>query len=98
MIDPHTAVAKTVADRLQKDDDIPMIIAATAHFAKFSDTVLKAVGLQSKTRTCNPLELMREALSLTESPAKHKLLWEEMHNSRYHDTVNTVPTQCLNGY
>ena len=43
LLDPHTAVAKTVADRLN-DPNCPMLIAATAHYAKFAPEVLKALG------------------------------------------------------
>jgi len=54
IIDPHTAVAKFVADRVvpvsergfgdEGDDGVPMIISSTAHFAKFPDSILEALG------------------------------------------------------
>ncbi|RXM27293.1 Threonine synthase-like 1 [Acipenser ruthenus] len=40
ILDPHTAVAKVVADRLQ-DGTCPVVIASTAHYAKFAPAVLK---------------------------------------------------------
>jgi threonine synthase len=50
VIDPHTAVAVAVAKRLTKDvsDKVPMTIASTAHFAKFPDTMTKALGDYTK--------------------------------------------------
>jgi threonine synthase len=45
LIDPHTAVAKYVADSQQSKNI--MLIASTAHYAKFPETVLKALGEKS---------------------------------------------------
>ncbi|ESO91165.1 hypothetical protein LOTGIDRAFT_105242 [Lottia gigantea] len=38
LLDPHTAVAKTVADRYTSD--VPTLITATAHYGKFGDSML----------------------------------------------------------
>lgn len=44
LIDPHTAVAVHVADKYStKDDHVPVLISATAHYGKFPQTVLKAI-------------------------------------------------------
>lgn len=43
LLDPHTAVGVHVARRLG-DPGIPMICLATAHPAKFSDAIVRAVG------------------------------------------------------
>jgi threonine synthase len=43
VLDPHTAVGVTVAER-HLDDDIPTVCLATAHPAKFPDTIREVVG------------------------------------------------------
>jgi threonine synthase len=46
LIDPHTAVGVGAARRMRRDDGIPMVIAATAHPAKFPDAVEAATGIR----------------------------------------------------
>src|SRR6478736_1109681 len=46
LIDPHTAVAMTVADRDVADTRIPNIVLSTAHAAKFPDAVEAACGVR----------------------------------------------------
>lgn len=41
LLDPHTAVAWEVAERLE--DDAPVLVVSTAHWAKFGTDVLKAL-------------------------------------------------------
>jgi threonine synthase len=43
LLDPHTAVGVSVAERFL-DDEIPTVCLATAHPAKFPDTIREAVG------------------------------------------------------
>jgi threonine synthase len=45
LLDPHTAVAWKVADRL--GDDRPVLIVATAHWSKFAGDVMRALTDQS---------------------------------------------------
>lgn len=42
LMDPHTAVAYRVAADL-KDDDVPVLVASTAHWAKFGNNVYRAL-------------------------------------------------------
>ena len=44
MIDPHTAVGVGAARAARRDPDIPMVVLATAHPAKFPDAVQRACG------------------------------------------------------
>ncbi|WP_022722016.1 threonine synthase, partial [Rhodopseudomonas sp. B29] len=44
LIDPHTAVALSVADRDTTDAGVPNIVLSTAHAAKFPDAVAAACG------------------------------------------------------
>jgi threonine synthase len=43
-IDPHTAVGYAVAQQHRRDREVPMVVLATAHPAKFPDAVAKATG------------------------------------------------------
>ena len=43
LLDPHTSVAKYVVDQYLNNEKV--IIASTAHFAKFPEIILKALGL-----------------------------------------------------
>lgn len=59
LMDPHTAVAYRVAERL-REEDVPVIVASTAHWAKFGNNVYRAIhGLSLEE------ELGEEVLSLT---------------------------------
>ena len=44
MIDPHTAVGVGAAAAARRDPDVPMVVLATAHPAKFPDAVERACG------------------------------------------------------
>src|SRR5437588_4259026 len=46
LVDPHTAVALSVADRDTPDSKIPNIVLSTAHAAKFPDAVQAACGVR----------------------------------------------------
>ncbi|KAK6490282.1 threonine synthase-like 1 [Huso huso] len=75
ILDPHTAVAKVVADRLQ-DGTCPVVIASTAHYAKFAPAVLKA--LKFKEVTANPLHQLELLRSLGSLPSVHNTLLESL--------------------
>ena len=45
LIDPHTAVGVAAAERAGLDPDVPMVVLATAHPAKFPDAVEAATGV-----------------------------------------------------
>lgn len=56
MIDPHTAVAKNVADQFSAQEPtstVPMLISSTAHFGKFPDSMLEALHEPAVERTDN---------------------------------------------
>ncbi|MBS9478745.1 threonine synthase [Ancylobacter radicis] len=44
LLDPHTAVAVSVAERAAHDPRVPQVVLATAHPAKFPDAVERACG------------------------------------------------------
>ncbi|MGH0164086.1 UNVERIFIED_CONTAM: hypothetical protein FKN15_071338 [Acipenser sinensis] len=79
ILDPHTAVAKVVADRLQ-DGTCPVVIASTAHYAKFAPAVLKA--LKFKEVTANPLHQLELLRSLGSLPPVHNTLLESLKEDK----------------
>ncbi|ADH87925.1 threonine synthase [Ancylobacter novellus DSM 506] len=44
LLDPHSAVAVSVAERIQHDPRVPQVVLSTAHPAKFPDAVERACG------------------------------------------------------
>jgi len=44
LVDPHTAVGLTVADKVEHSAKVPQVVLATAHAAKFPDAVAAATG------------------------------------------------------
>jgi threonine synthase len=46
LLDPHTAVAVAAAEKETRESNVPMIILATAHPAKFPDAVEAACGVR----------------------------------------------------
>uniref|UniRef100_A0A452T1X6 Threonine synthase like 1 n=1 Tax=Ursus maritimus TaxID=29073 RepID=A0A452T1X6_URSMA len=50
ILDPHTAVAKAVADRMQ-DKTCPVIVSSTAHYSKFAPAVMQALKIKEINHT-----------------------------------------------
>ncbi|XP_008829963.1 threonine synthase-like 1 [Nannospalax galili] len=50
ILDPHTAVAKAVADRMQ-DKTCPVIISSPAHYSKFAPAVMQALKINGIHQT-----------------------------------------------
>ncbi|KAM6215345.1 threonine synthase-like 1 [Rhynchocyon petersi] len=50
ILDPHTAVAKVVADRMQ-DKTCPVIISSTAHYSKFAPAIMQALKIKEINQT-----------------------------------------------
>jgi len=68
LMDPHTAVAWRVADRLAEDR--PVVIVSTAHWAKFGPDVYRALaGPDAVTEGRRAVELMHAVLDL--APEQH---------------------------
>lgn len=67
LIDPHTAVAIAVAERVRTTSDIPNIVLSTAHAAKFPDAVEAACGRRPKLPD-GMSDLMTKAESVREMP------------------------------
>ncbi|XP_064188568.1 threonine synthase-like 1 [Anguilla rostrata] len=78
ILDPHTAVAKVVADRLQ-DRTCPVVISSTAHHGKFAPAVLRALELQCPTGT--PLDQLERLGSFRSRPLAHNALLKCLRES-----------------
>ena len=65
IIDPHTAVGKFIADK-HKDPNKIMLIASTAHFSKFPDTVLKALEIDCPEDLEDQMNILRNLKTKTE--------------------------------
>uniref|UniRef100_A0A2K6KU27 Threonine synthase like 1 n=1 Tax=Rhinopithecus bieti TaxID=61621 RepID=A0A2K6KU27_RHIBE len=50
ILDPHTAVAKVVADRVQ-DKTCPVIVSSTAHYSKFAPAIMQALKIKEINET-----------------------------------------------
>jgi len=69
LLDTHTAIAKKVADE-QQEKNIPMLIAATAHWAKFPTPVAAALGIDTAAKTV--AELYTAILTKNPTPGMHR--------------------------
>lgn len=75
ILDPHTAVAKVVADKMQ-DKSRPVIIASTAHYSKFAPAILQALRIKELNQTStSQLYLLSSYNAL---PPPHEALLERM--------------------
>ena len=84
ILDPHTAVAKNIADKLAKIRNNPVLIAGTAHYAKFPETVMAALGLSDS----NDLkEVFGKLKNLNSKIPFHKNLDEILDLPVRHDKV-----------
>lgn len=72
LIDPHTAVAVHVAEKFSKQDDVPMLISATAHYGKFPQTMLQAVNNNIQVSSSNNIStLLKNMQSLKSTSPMH---------------------------
>ncbi|XP_068438112.1 threonine synthase-like 1 isoform X2 [Clinocottus analis] len=68
LMDPHTAVAKVVADELQ-DGSCPVVLAATAHYGKFAPAAFEALRIQNAPE--DPAEQLRRLGATAAAPRPH---------------------------
>ncbi|XP_051007196.1 threonine synthase-like 1 [Acomys russatus] len=75
ILDPHTAVAKVVADRMQ-DKSCPVIISSTAHYSKFAPAIMQALKIKELNQTSSSqLYLLGSYNAL---PPPHEALLDRM--------------------
>lgn len=81
LIDPHTAVAKYVADNIGINTDTPLLISATAHPSKFAEGVMKAIRPSESFKDKNILLVME---SVCGQQARHKQIWGLLEKRQRH--------------
>ncbi|KAI5611100.1 threonine synthase-like 1, partial [Silurus asotus] len=86
IMDTHTAVAKSVADRLH-DKMCPVVLCSTAHFGKFAPAVLKALRCPDVPR--DPLEQLDALCAIAGQELMHKTLYESVRHE-----ANAPHTVC----
>ena len=71
LVDPHTAVGLAAARDIHMDPDIPMVVLATAHPAKFPDAVETATGVRPglPEHMADLMTLPEQATDLPNDPA-----------------------------
>ena len=84
VLDPHTAVAKCIADRFVTIRNNTVLIAGTAHYAKFPETVMAALGLNDSNKLN---ENFNELKNLKSKIPFHKNLEEILNLPVLHDKV-----------
>ncbi|KAM4828663.1 threonine synthase-like 1 [Thomomys bottae] len=81
ILDPHTAVAKVVADRMQ-DKTCPVIISSTAHYSKFAPAIMQALKIEEISQTSSSqLYLLGSYNAL---PPPHEVLLER---TKHHEKM-----------
>uniref|UniRef100_A0ACB8FVQ4 Threonine synthase-like 1 n=1 Tax=Sphaerodactylus townsendi TaxID=933632 RepID=A0ACB8FVQ4_9SAUR len=79
ILDPHTAIAKVVADRVQ-DKSCPVIISSTAHYSKFAPAILQALRMGEIKQT--PLSQLHLLNSYKPLPPIHRGLLETVEKNK----------------
>ncbi|XP_022081414.1 threonine synthase-like 1 isoform X3 [Acanthaster planci] len=83
LMDPHTAVAKVVADR-RRPRDVPLLLCSTAHYGKFPVDVAKSLGRRLVSSTDNPRESLRDLETVASRPGVHRELRAVLERPRLH--------------
>ena len=81
-MDPHTAVAKVVADRV-RPRDLPLLLCSTAHHAKFPAYVLKSLG-RAPSPSDHPLQCLDDLEKVSSRPGPHRQLRAGLDKPRLH--------------
>jgi len=64
ILDPQTAVAKHIADKYEQERNNPVLIAGTAHYGKFPETVIAALNLSETENLHENFEKLRNLNSV----------------------------------
>ena len=89
LMDPHTAVAKSVAENFIHINR-PMIITATAHYSKFGVDVLR--GLYGE---CTPEDTFKKLRSVGARPSMHHVLESATSRPCVHDRVSQATVEAV---
>lgn len=88
VMDTHTAVAKSVADRLH-DKTCPIVLCSTAHFGKFAPAVLKALHCPDVPH--EPLEQLDALCGIAGQELMHQSLYESVRERASHSHTVCQP-------
>lgn len=83
LLDPHTAVAKHVADQ-KCEKDVPVLISATAHYGKFASDIVETVG--AGPATAGPGEMLANLKATASRPGAHEELIKVVTETPVHKT------------
>lgn len=85
LIDPHTAVAKTVADKYQKDtlDTTYMLVVSTANPYKFSDAVMDALNIDNEGTLESKFKAIESYTTLSIDSRMKSVLNTEINKTSY---------------
>ena len=86
LIDPHTAVALAASRKTIAGNDIPNVVLATAHPAKFPETVSRATGVVPPL----PPRLARSYLG----PERYSVLPNDAHRLRAFIEARALNHEC----
>ena len=97
LIDPHTAVAKKVSR--EHKESRPMLIASTAHWSKFPDSVAKALWAYKDNMSA--VEAIQAVLAETEGESVHwSIKWIEnktiLHSMTANESLDEITEILIN--
>ena len=84
VLDPHTAVAKHVADNTANQSDKPVLISATAHPSKFAHDVMRAIRPAESFKDRDVLSVMESTCG---QQVKHDGVWGLQGKTEKHTTL-----------
>ncbi|KAM8979333.1 threonine synthase-like 1 isoform X1 [Sarcophilus harrisii] len=83
ILDPHTAVAKVVADRMQ-DKTCPVILASTAHYSKFAPAIMQALRIKEINEASSSQLCLLSSYNALPPPHEALLKRTKQQDPNYH--------------
>ncbi|XP_074049127.1 threonine synthase-like 1 isoform X2 [Macrotis lagotis] len=83
ILDPHTAIAKVVADRVQ-DKTCPVILASTAHYSKFAPAIMQALKIKEINQTSSSQLCLLSSYNALPPPHEALLERTKQQDPKYH--------------
>lgn len=85
LLDPHTAVGLNVAEKRKAQTARKLLLSATAHYSKFGQDVLLALGINPKSDT--PGEVFKQLEELDVEPEMNESLKNAIQKPEIHTEV-----------
>ncbi|CAL4072941.1 unnamed protein product [Meganyctiphanes norvegica] len=83
LLDPHTSVGVHVA-KLFNNNERPMVVSSTAHYSKFPDAVLKALGHDTDMDINDQLNVLK---NMGGKPSMHQALLYQANQPEVHNDI-----------